>query len=263
MAETVLLSFEEGVATVTLNRPEVMNALDIEMARALPGAIEHAAYSSAVRAIVLTGSGANFMVGGDIRVFAEHLGHGTQDDLVDAVRQFQRAAKLLRRAPKPVLAKVRGAVAGGGMSLVLACDLVAAAADTTFTAAYAGIGASPDGGMTYHLPRLVGQRVALEIAMLSEPLDAARALELGLVNWVVPEPELDEVAARTAARLAKGPTRALARTKALVSQSFGREMSDQLEAELESFVNCFAGSPDFAEGVRAFVEKRRPAFRGK
>lgn len=263
MPETILTKIEGDVATVTLNRPETMNTLDLEMAERLPAAIEDLAFDSAVRAIVLEGAGPNFMAGGDIRAFEEHLGRGTHDDLVDAVRNFQRAAKLLRRAPKPILAKVRGACAGGGLSLMLACDLAIAAESSMFSVAYTRIGAPPDGGLTYHLPRTVGLRKAIELAFLSDRFGAAAALEMGLVNWVVPDAELDARTIAMAQRLAAGPTRALARTKALMSQAYSRDMSDQLEGELEGFVNAFAGSPDFAEGVHAFVQKREPSFRGK
>ncbi|RMF71041.1 MAG: enoyl-CoA hydratase [Acidobacteria bacterium] len=263
MSDPVLYDVSDAVATITLNRPEQLNCLDLAMAARLARVLETAAWDSGVRAIVLTGAGGHFMAGGDINVFHEHLGHGTQDDLVDAVRNFQRSAKLLRRAPKPVIAAVRGVCAGGGMSLMLACDLAIAADDATFSVAYTRIGAPPDGGLSFHLPRIVGIRRAMELALLSEKFDAARAFELSLVQKVVPADRLDAEVSALATRLAAGPTRAFARTKALINQSFSRDMSDQLEAELESFVNTFVGSPDFAEGIEAFLAKREPAFRGR
>lgn len=263
MSESVLLHVDGAVATVTLNRPESMNALDLEMARLLPTAMERVAFSSRIRAIVLQGAGEVFMAGGDVKVFEEHLGHGTQDDLVEAVRGFQRTAKIMRRAPKPVVAKVRGVAAGGGLSLVLASDLAFAAEGTFFSVAYSQIGASPDGGLTYHLPRAVGHKRAMELILLSERIGAERAMELGVINRVLPAAELDDTVDGIAARLASGPTRAYGRSKALVNQAFARDASDQLEAELEAFVDGFVGSPDFAEGVHAFVAKRDPHFRGK
>jgi 2-(1,2-epoxy-1,2-dihydrophenyl)acetyl-CoA isomerase len=261
--DLVLVERESSVATVVLNRPEQLNTLDIEMGRALPPVLERLAFESGVRVIVITGAGQHFMAGGDIRTFEEHLGHGTEDDLVDVVRGFQRCVKLLRRAKKPVLAKVRGNAAGGGLSLMLACDLVIAADDARFSTAYTSIGASPDGGMTFHLPRIVGMKKAMELVLLSEIIDAETALQLGLVNWVVPASELDARADAVVQRLAKGPTRAFERSKALLNAAFSRDTSDQLEAEAESFVDLFAGSKDFAEGVHAFLQKRAPEFRGK
>ena len=146
---------------------------------------------------------------------------------------------------------------------MLACDLVMAADDARFSTAYAAIGASPDGGMTFHLPRIVGMKKAMELILLPGTFDAAAALSMGLVNWVVPGAELDARTDALVQRLAAGPTRAFERAKALLNAAFSRGTSDQLEAEAESFVDLFAGSRDFAEGVHAFIEKREPEFRGK
>ncbi len=262
-SDVVLVERKDAVATVVLNRPEQLNTLDIEMGRTLPPVLERLAYESGVRVIVITGAGNNFMAGGDLKTFEEHLGHGTQDELVDAVRNFQRSVKLIRRAKKPVLAKVRGNAAGGGLSLMLACDLVIAADDAKFSTAYTAIGASPDGGMTFHLPRIVGMKKAMELVLLPQVFDARAALSMGLVNWVVPGAELDAKADAVVQRLAQGPTRAFERAKGLLNAAFSRDASDQLESEAESFVDLFAGSRDFAEGVHAFIQKRAPEFRGK
>jgi 2-(1,2-epoxy-1,2-dihydrophenyl)acetyl-CoA isomerase len=167
----------------------------------------------------------------------------------------------LRRAPKPVLASVHGAVAGAGVSLLLAADLAIAAADTKFTLAYSKIGASPDGGATHALPRLVGSRKALELALLADTFDAETACHLGLVNWVVVAGELVAETERIAQRLARGATRALAETKELVNQSFDHTLAAHLDAEVQAFARC-AATRDFAEGVTAFVEKRKPEFKG-
>jgi 2-(1,2-epoxy-1,2-dihydrophenyl)acetyl-CoA isomerase len=162
---------------------------------------------------------------------------------------------------KPVLAAVHGAVAGAGMSLMFAADLALAAADTRFTLAYANIGASPDGGSTYFLPRLVGYKKAMELALLPDRFDAQTAHSLGLVNWVVPPEQFAQESARIARRLAAGPTRAYAEAKRLFHQSAAASMESQMEEELRAFARC-ARTADLKEGVSAFVEKRPPTFVG-
>jgi 2-(1,2-epoxy-1,2-dihydrophenyl)acetyl-CoA isomerase len=168
----------------------------------------------------------------------------------------------LRAAAKPVLASVHGAVAGAGVSLLAAADLAIAAAGAKFTLAYSKIATSPDGGSTYFLPRILGVRKALELMMLSETFDAATALDLGLVNRVVPDDELAAATDTLARRLAAGPTLAYGETKALVNRTFEQSLSSQLEAEAQAFARC-AATADLAEGVTAFVQKRKPAFKGK
>jgi 2-(1,2-epoxy-1,2-dihydrophenyl)acetyl-CoA isomerase len=167
----------------------------------------------------------------------------------------------MRHMPKPVVAAVQGAAAGFGLSLVLAADLALAAEDTVFTSGYIHLGTSPDGGMTATLAR-VGLKQAAELMLLGDRFDAARALELGLLNRVVPAHALAAEAAALAARLAAGPTHAYGRTKALLQATLGDAFDAQLRRETESFAAC-AATADFAEGVRAFLEKRRPVFTGE
>jgi 2-(1,2-epoxy-1,2-dihydrophenyl)acetyl-CoA isomerase len=168
----------------------------------------------------------------------------------------------LQRMPKPVIASVRGAAAGFGFSLAAACDLTIAADNAVFTLAYSLLGASPDGSSTYSLPRLVGKKKAMEIALLGDRLDAAEALRLGIVNWVVAEAELEAETAKLAARLANGPTRAYGNTKTLINASLRSTLAEQLDAELEAFADS-AGTEDFPEGVSAFLEKRKAEFKGR
>jgi 2-(1,2-epoxy-1,2-dihydrophenyl)acetyl-CoA isomerase len=259
MSEAVKLSVASGIATIALNRPHVMNAMDGEMMRQLRPVTETVEKDSSVRAVVLCGEGAAFMAGGDIAMFHQHLAE-LPDLIVTWGREMHAAFLALRRMGKPVLASVHGAVAGAGFSLLCAADLAIAAVDTRFTLAYANIGASPDGGSTYFLPRLVGYKKTMEMIMLPDRFDAETARLHGLVNWVVPNDKLAAETLRIAQRLAAGPTRAYAEAKRLVNQSLD-PLDAQMEQELQALSRCARG-PDLKEGVSAFVEKRKPVFSG-
>lgn len=260
MADTVLYSVADGVATITLNRPHVMNAMDADMIRRLRAAAERCAEDASARAVVIRGNGPAFLAGGDVSVFRANL-PGLPDLVRAGARELHHAIAALRRAPKPVLASVHGAVAGAGVSLVAAVDLAIAAEDAKFMMAYSRIGTSPDGGATWTLPRLLGHRRALELMLLSDPIDARTALQIGLVNWVTDTARLAAETAAIAKRLANGATVALAETRRLVYEGLDRTLPEQLDAEAEAFARC-AGTRDFAEGVTAFVEKRKPEFKG-
>ncbi len=261
MNDTLAYAVADGVATIALNRPQVMNALDADMIMQLRAACEDARDDAAVRVIVLRGNGPAFLAGGDVALF-----HANLPDLPQMVErlagELHHAIVALREAAKPVLASVHGAVAGAGVSLLAAADLAIAATDTKFTLAYSRIATSPDGGSTYFLPRIVGARKALELMLLSDAFDAATALQHGLVNWVVPAAELPAATGKIAQRLASGPTTAYGETKALVNRTFERPLTAQLDAEAKAFARC-AATHDLAEGVTAFVEKRKPVFTGK
>ena len=261
MSDSVLYSLAEGVATVTLNRPEVMNALNAVMVSSLRAACEEAAADPGARAVVLRGAGRAFLAGGDVTMFQNNL-----DRMPALAREgggeLSRAIVALRNAPKPVIASVHGAVAGAGVSLMAAADFAIAAEGTRFTLAYSKIGASPDGGATYFLPRLLGYRKALEIMLLADAFDAGAALALGLINRVTAPEALLAETEHLAQRLAQGPTAAYAETKRLAQNGYDRTLVAQLDAEIEAFARC-AGTADFAEGVSAFVQKRKPEFKGK
>jgi len=261
MSDTVLYSVADGVATITLNRPQVLNALDAQMIVQLRAACERAEHDAAARAVVLRGAGPAFLAGGDVAYFRANLAR--MPALVrEGGTELNRAVLALRRAPKPVLASVHGAVAGAGVSLMAAADLAIAAEGTKFTVAYGKIGTSPDGGATHFLPRLVGARRALELMLLSDACDAQAALKLGLVNWVISAEQLGSETEAIARRLALGATQAFGEIKRLVNESPDQTLAAQLEAEVEAFARC-AGTRDFAEGVTAFVEKRKPSFKGE
>jgi 2-(1,2-epoxy-1,2-dihydrophenyl)acetyl-CoA isomerase len=261
MSDTVIYSVTDGVATILLNRPQVMNALDAGMLRALRVAAERAEQDAAARVVVLRGAGPAFLAGGDVAMFHANLPRMPQ--LVrEGAAELHHAILALRRAPKPVLAAVHGAVAGAGASLMAAADLCIAAEGTKFTMAYSRLGTSPDGGATHTLPRLLGDRKALELLLLSDTFDAQAALAMGLVNRVVAAEQLEAETGALAQRLAQGATRAYGEIKRLVYVGQDRALAAQLEAEAEAFARC-AGTRDFAEGVTAFVEKRKPNFKGE
>ncbi len=261
MNQSVLLRVEENVATLSFNRPHVMNALDADMMIEFRAAAEQAERDPQVRAVVLRGEGNAFLSGGDIALFHRRLA-----DLPEIVigwgREMHFAIQALRRMDKPVLASVHGAAVGAGFSILCAADLAIAADTARFSLAYANIGASPDGGSSYFLPRLIGYKRAMELTLLPDMFDASAARTLGVVNWVVPAAQLGEETGRIARRLAGGPTRAYAEAKRLMNQSLSRSMETQMEEELFAFARC-ARTADLAEGVTAFVEKRKPAFRGE
>jgi 2-(1,2-epoxy-1,2-dihydrophenyl)acetyl-CoA isomerase len=258
----ILADAAGGVTTLTLNRPKALNALDRELTVALREAVYAAEQSAAVRCLVIRG-GEHFMAGGDLRWFASQIEDRSFTErksmFLEFIGEVHGIILSLRRMPKPVLASVSGAAAGFGMSLVLACDMAVAADSAYFTLAYSLIGASPDGGSTFALPRVVGAKRAMEIALLGERFDAAAAERLGLVNRVVPAARLQEETALLAQRLAAGPTAVYGRTKALLNASLGATLETQLQREAEAFAQC-AAEPNFAEGLSAFLEKRKARF---
>lgn len=258
--EAVRVSSADGIAEIRFNRPDRLNALDVELATGFARAVGEVTADPAVRVIVVSSEGRAFVAGGDLAHFqrAEDKAAASAE-LIDPMHA---ALKTLGAAPQIVIGSLRGAVAGGGMSLALGLDLLIAADDTTFNLAYARVAASPDCGGSWALPRLVGMRRALEIALLSETIDASEALRLGLVNRVVPRAALESETAALAARLAAGPATSMATTKSLIRQSLERDHAAQLDAEARSFAAC-AATADFAEAVNAFFEKRKPVFVGR
>lgn len=265
MSDTILLDKDGGIATVTLNRPKALNALDWDLAAALPKVLGELQFDRDVRVVVITGAGRAFMAGGDVKAFheASKLGDDEIRALVDhMILNVHQAIQILDEMPQPVIASVGGVVAGFGLSLALATDLIVTAEGTNFTLAYSGIGVSPDGGSTFTLPRLVGLKKATEIALLSDNFDAAEAERLGLVNRVVPADDLESETRKLAERLARGPAVVYARTKKLLRGSLSATLDTQLRHEHESFKTC-ATTADFAEGTAAFVEKRKPTFKGE
>ena len=260
----LLLHIEDGIATVTMNRPEARNALSMEMRRALAVTMHQLEADESVRAVVLDGQGDHFMAGGDVKGMKPELDRSPSEirrHFLARIHDLHPIMFAMRRMPKPVVAKVRGAAAGAGVSMALACDLVIASEDAFFTLAYVNIGTTPDGSSTYHLPRSMTIKQAMEMTLLGDRITAARAREMGFVNFVVPGARLDEETHTLAKRLASGPTFVYGQAKQLLYRSDSSQWESQLQAEAEAFAACAARS-DFNEGVTAFIEKRKPQFTG-
>ncbi len=260
--DAIALQFDGPVATITLNRPDKLNAFTIEMTRELAEAMRMAAGSAAVRCIVLTGAGRAFCAGADMGVLndlvARHdRARGTA--LVDGSREVY---KVMREAPQPVLCALNGPAAGGGANLALACDLRIAADTASIGQVFAKIGLHPDWGGTFFLPRLVGTARALELFLDAEMVPAARLEQLGLVNRVVPATTLMDEALAWARKIAALPPKAVTLAKRAVYRSESAGLDDMLTYELDAQLACFE-TADFAEGLAAFRAKRQPAFTGR
>jgi len=264
MSDTIA-ALDGPVATLTLSRPAALNALSADMVKGMRDFVSRVEGDPAVRCVVIQGAGDHFMAGGDLKWFLPAFDKPAEERrrvFEDIVLEVHHSIVTIRRMRKPVVASVRGACAGFGLSLAMACDLVIAADTSTFTLAYNNIGVSPDGGGSYHLPRLVGLKTAMEIALLGDRFDAATAKSRGVVNFVVPVAQLEAETAKLAGRLAASATHALANAKRLLNQSLERSLEAQLQAEADSFADC-STTADMHEGIKAFIEKRKPVFQGK
>ncbi len=259
------VSINNGIASLTMNRPEARNALSMEMRSRLCDTLHDLERDDSVRCVVLTGAGDHFMAGGDVKGMGESIKKSPAEirkQFMLHIHDLHPIMFAMRRMPKPVIASCRGAAAGAGVSIALACDLVIAADDAFFTLAYCKIGTSPDGSSSFHLPRAVGIKKAMEIALLGDRFGAQAAKDMGMINFVVPSAKLDAETDKLASRLASGPTHVYGNTKALLYRSLESEFESQLQAEAEYFSDC-ASRADFTEGVSAFIEKRKPVFTGK
>jgi 2-(1,2-epoxy-1,2-dihydrophenyl)acetyl-CoA isomerase len=261
MSETVLYQVIEGVATITLNRPEAMNSLNVPCKVALREALERAAGDPEVRVVLLTGSGRAFCAGQDLREHADNLAAGR--GLNDTVRlHYSPIIESLTTMLKPVVAAVNGVAAGAGAALAFACDLTIASEKASFVMAFAGIGLAPDSGASWTLQRLVGRAKAAEMLLLAEPVRAPQALELGLVNRVVPADDLVTEAAALVSRLAQGPTLAYGAVKKALDFAAAHDLRETLEREAELQDEC-AATADHHAATKSFLAKETPAFHGR
>jgi 2-(1,2-epoxy-1,2-dihydrophenyl)acetyl-CoA isomerase len=256
----VIFQCEGPIARLIFNRPDVLNAFNKECAVALLEACRAIEKAPEIRVVLMKGNGNAFMAGGDVSAFPLSVAE-TPAFFIDILEPFHDAIEIMMGLRQPVVAAVHGAVAGGGLSLAMAADLVITADNTKFTMGYSKLGLSADGSGSWSLPRLIGLRRALEFALLSDVYGAEDALRFGLVNRVVPMTSLFDEAEALAQRLARAPTVALGQMKSLMRQSFNRPLRDQLEAERDALVAC-AVTSDYREGVNAFVNKRVATFSG-
>lgn len=262
---TIDYSVTDAVATICLNRPDVRNAIDMRVSEETLAVARRIADDDSVRAVLICGNGPALTVGGDIDYFLAHsdsgfAGFGTL--FAQLTTPFHEAFRVLSRIDAPIVTAAHGAVAGGGLGYVYAADLVIAAEDTKFVTAFAALGLSGDGGGTWHLPRLIGPRRAAAAYLRNRPIDAAEALEWGLVNEIVPAQELRARAETVARELAAGPTRGFARMRALLRDSWHNDLSTQLQAETEALRRT-GDTADAARAINDFAAKRRTQFTGE
>ena len=259
--DTLVFEEKNGVATIRMNRPEELNALNIPMAKELCRATAHCATEKRIRAVILTGTGRAFCAGGDVKDMAGHLQETGRPDLFlrDLALHLHSFVSEMVRMPKPVIAAVNGISAGAGFSMCLACDLSFAVEGARFVMAYTNIGLVPDGGSTYFLSRLVGPRKAMEIVYLNEPIETDEAIRLGFINRVFSDKDFEKEVFSVALRLAQGPTQTYGRAKALFRHGLMQTLESQMENERQGIAQS-ALLGEFREGITAFAEKRKPDF---
>jgi 2-(1,2-epoxy-1,2-dihydrophenyl)acetyl-CoA isomerase len=259
--EHVIWEQDGGVGRITLNRPDTLNAWHPAFGRELRSAIEADAADPSVRAVLITGAGRGFSSGADLRAGFDAADDGMPDLRKELHGLYHPIIAGVRRLEKPVVAAVNGPAVGIGASLAFACDLVLAAESAYFGLAFVNIGLMPDGGSTLFVPAAVGKARAFQMAMLGERIDAGRALDWGLVNFVHPDDTLLAEAHALAGRLAVGPTRSYAGTKQALNRMLYPDLDGQLDLEAE-LQHALARTKDFQEGVLAFAEKREATFQG-
>lgn len=262
MSDTVLLEVEGSVATITLNRPDALNSLTVEAKVALLDAVQSVADDTAVRALVLTGAGRGFCVGQDLREHAALLEAGDPAPLSTVREHYNPVIVALADLPIPTIAAVNGTAAGAGLGLACALDLRIGAAGSRLTTAFAGIGLTADSGLSWSLPRLVGAGRAKALLLLAEPFTTEQALEMGLLNMVVPAEQVLPVAQELAAKLANGPTAAYACIKESVDFALHSDLVDALAKE-DALQTRAGATADHQNAVRSFLAKQPPVFEGR
>jgi enoyl-CoA hydratase/carnithine racemase len=261
MYEHLLIKEESGILTITLNRPDKLNAFIGHMRRDLAEALEAAGSDRGVRVVVITGAGRAFCAGGDVNFMAELMDRHDSEEFARILGSGRRVITSIRQMTKPVIAAVNGVASGAGCNLALACDLRIASTNATFSQSFLKVGLHPDWGGTYFLPRLLTPNKVCELFFLGEAIDASEAARLSLVNQVVAPEDLEAATQQLAERLRAAPPIALAAAKQAVYASQAADLDEMLRYETEAQLRCFE-SEDGREGVRAFIEKREPTFTG-
>lgn len=261
MYDHIDIAEDDGILTITLNRPDKLNALMGHMRRDLAEALEAAGSDRDVRVVVITGAGRAFCAGGDINYMAELIERRDSEEFSRLLGSARRVVTTIRQMTKPVIAAVNGPASGAGCNLALACDLLIASTSATFSQSFVKVGLHPDWGGTYFLPHLVTPNKACELFFLGEPIDSEEALRLGIVNRLVSPDDLAGVTRELAERLRAAPPLSLAAAKQAVYLSQSAELEEMLRYETEAQLRCFE-SEDGREGIRAFLEKRPPRFTG-
>lgn len=256
---SIQYSFNAGIATITLNRPNVFNSFNREMSLALQERLREIGQNEEVRAVLITGEGKAFCAGQDL---AEATGEGAMEisEIVD--QHYNPIITLIRQLEKPVVAAVNGVAAGAGANIALACDIVVAKESSAFIQAFSKIGLIPDSGGTFFLPRLIGLQRASALMMTGDKVSAKEAQEMGMIYKVFADDAFESEVAELLAKLAQMPTKGLAYTKALLNKSFNSTLEEQLQHESD-YQNRAGKTEDFKEGVQAFIKKRKPSYKGQ
>lgn len=257
---TLLFDVKDGIAHITLNRPEALNSINLELSKDLMQAVLECDEDPRIRAVVLSGNGRLFCAGGDLKTFTTQ-GERLPYYVKEVTAYLHGAVSRLTRMNPPVIAAVHGFAVGAGMSLALACDLVIAAETASFSVAYTRVGLTPDGSMSYFLPRLIGLKRALELTLTNRTLSAREALDWGLVTRVVPDGKLLSEANAMAVQLSAGPAKALGAAKRLIHRGSTETLETEMENETQTIADI-ARTSDTHEAIRAFIEKRAPKFTG-
>ncbi len=260
--ELIKVAEDNGIVTITLNRPDRLNAFIDHMRRDLAEALEETGSDPHVHVVVINGAGRAFCAGGDVQFMAELVERNESEEFARLLGAARRVVLGIRQMTKPVIASIEGPAFGAGFNLALACDLRIASSTATFSQAFVKLGFHPDWGGTYFLPRMVTSNIACEMFFLGDPIEAARALQLGLINRVVAPEELEAETRKLAERLRDGPAVSIAAAKHAVYAAEHDTLENMLQYEVEAQVRCFE-SEDGREGVRAFLEKRPPKFTGR
>jgi 2-(1,2-epoxy-1,2-dihydrophenyl)acetyl-CoA isomerase len=260
MYNTILFAIENGVCSITLNRPEVFNSFNEELSADFIDALKKANKDEAIRVIIISGSGKAFCSGQDLKDIKNSTDTRSISDSV--IRRYNPMILAIREMAKPVICKLNGVAAGAGASLALACDIIIAAETASLIEVFANVGLVPDSGSSFFLPRIVGYNKAFELITLASKVTAKEALDLGIIYKVVAPEELNNAVNELAQRYASGPTKTYGMIKKMLNKAYTANLSDMLQYEAQC--QDIAGkSEDYKEGVAAFIEKRKPAFKGK